>query len=351
MSNNQKKSKSKKIIFPVLLGLVLLAASVITIKEYHYAQTHVETDNAQVDADISPVISRVQGYVKEIHFKDNQIVKAGDTLVILDDRDLKIKLQQAEAALASAKQSVNVARYAIAETKSNIATAQANVKEAKVRVWKATEDYNRYKNLFDDHAITKAQFDAMKAEKEGAEAALLAAQTQVPVINTRVNTTQQQADATETNIAQRQSDVDFAKLQLSYTVIVAPANGIVSKRNVQLGQLVQAGQSMLSVVNDMGLYITANFKETQMEHLAIGDKVDIVADAYKHDAMQGIVESFSGATGAKFSLLPPDNATGNFVKVVQRVPVRIKLDATITPTFVKKLRPGMSVKVVVHTKK
>lgn len=348
MSNNQKKSKGKKIIFPILLGLVLVVALIITLKEYFYSQSHEETDNAQVDADISPVISRVQGYVKEIRFKDNQVVKAGDTLVILDDRDYIIKLQQAEAALASVKQSVNVARYAIAETKSNIATAQANVQAAKVRVWKATEDYNRYENLFNDHAITKAQFDAMKAEKESAEAALQAAQTQVPVINTRVNTNKQQVDATETNIAPRKSDVDFAKLQLSYTVITAPADGVASKRNIQLGQLVQAGQSLLSIVNDNGLYITANFKETQMEHLKVGEKVDIKVDAYKNTPVQGTVESFAGATGAKFSLLPPDNATGNFVKVVQRVPVRIKLDAA--PDFVAQLRPGMSVKVVVHTK-
>ncbi|MFT4015835.1 MAG: HlyD family secretion protein [Agriterribacter sp.] len=348
MSNNQKKSKGKKIIFPILLGLVLVVALIITLKEYFYSQSHEETDNAQVDADISPVISRVQGYVKEIRFKDNQVVKAGDTLVILDDRDYKIKLQQAEAALASVKQSVNVARYAVAETKSNIATAQANVQAAKVRVWKATEDYNRYKNLYDDHAITKAQYDAMKAEKESAEAALLAAQTQVPVINKRIGTNEQQTEAYATNIAPKQSDVDYAKLQLSYTVITAPADGIASKRNIQLGQLVQAGQSLLSVVNDNGLYITANFKETQMEHLKVGEKVDIKVDAYKHEPAQGMVESVAGATGAKFSLLPPDNATGNFVKVVQRVPVRIKLDAS--PEFISKLRPGMSVKVVVHTK-
>jgi membrane fusion protein, multidrug efflux system len=348
MSEN-KKSKGKKIIFPIILAAVLVVALIITLKEYFYSQTHEETDNAQVDADISPVISRVQGYVKEIRFKDNQIVKAGDTLVILDDRDFKIKLQQAEAALASTKQAVNVARYAIAETKSNIATAQANVQAAKVKVWKATEDYNRYKNLYDDHAITKAQFDAMKADKESAEAALLAAQTQVPVINTRVNTNKQQVDATETNIAPRESDVDYAKLQLSYTAIVATADGIASKRNIQLGQLVQAGQSLLSIVNDNGLYVTANFKETQLEHLKVGEKVDIIVDAYQHTTMQGTVESFAGATGAKFSLLPPDNATGNFVKVVQRVPVRIKLDAS-SPEFVSQLRPGMSVKVVVHTK-
>jgi membrane fusion protein (multidrug efflux system) len=350
MSNKkqQKKYKGKKIIFPVILAAVLVLAVVFTLKEYFYFQTHEVTDNAQVDADISPVISRVSGYVKEIRFADNQEVKAGDTLVILDDRDFKIKLQQAQAALVSARQSVTVSRYAIQEAESNIATAQANVKAAKVKVWKTTEDFNRYKNLYDDHAITKAQYDAVKAEKESAEAALLVAQTQVPVIHKKVSTNEQEAMATASNIAGRQSDVDFARLQLSYTAIIAPADGIASKRNIQLGQLVQAGQSLLAVVNDKGLYITANFKETQMEHLKIGEKVDITVDAYPDSPVHGSVESFAGATGAKFSLLPPDNATGNFVKVVQRVPVRIKLDSS--PAFNTALRPGMSVKVIVHTK-
>lgn len=350
MSNKkqQKKYQGKKIIFPVILAAVLVLAVVFTLKEYFYFQAHEVTDNAQVDADISPVISRVSGYVKEIRFADNQEVKAGDTLVILDDRDFKIKLQQAQAALASARQSVTVSRYAIQEAESNIATAQANVKAAKVKVWKTTEDFNRYKNLYDDHAITKAQYDAVKAEKESAEAALLVAQTQVPVIHKKVSTNEQEAMATASNIAGRQSDVDFARLQLSYTAIIAPADGIASKRNIQLGQLVQAGQSLLAVVNDKGLYITANFKETQMEHLKIGEKVDITVDAYPDSQVHGSVESFAGATGAKFSLLPPDNATGNFVKVVQRVPVRIKLDSS--PAFNTALRPGMSVKVIVHTK-
>lgn len=347
MSDKTNKFKNKKIIFPVLLAMVLVLALIFTLKEYFYFRSHEVTDNAQVDADISPVIARVGGYVKEIRFKDNQQVKAGDTLIILDDRDYKIKLQQAEAALQSSKQMLNVSKYAIAETRSNIATANANVAAAKVKLWKATEDFNRYKNLYDDHAITKAQFDAAKADKESAQAALEAAQSQVPVIDNRVRTNEQQADATAANIAPRESDVEYAKLQLSYTVIVAPAEGIASKRNVQVGQLVQPGQSMLSVVNDKGLYITANFKETQMGSLKVGEKVDITVDAFKHNTVQGSVESFAGATGAKFSLLPPDNATGNFVKVVQRVPVRIRLEAE--QTFLSQLRPGMSAKVVVHT--
>ncbi len=269
--------------------------------------------------------------------------------MILDDRDYKIKLQQAEASLSSTRQSVSVSQSAVTEAQTGIATAQANIDIANVRVWKATQDYDRYKNLYDDHAITKAQLDAVQAEKESAEAALSAAKSQVPVVNRKVGTNREQTEAAASNVALKQTDIDYAKLQLSYTFIIAPVSGIVSKRNIQPGQLVQAGQALFSVVNQGGLYITANFKETQMNHLRVGEKVDIVADAFSDSTVQGTVESFSGATGAKFSLLPPDNATGNFVKVVQRIPVRIKLDGA-SPEFIERLRPGMSVKVVVHTK-
>lgn len=348
MNALKKSSKGKKIVFPIILALILVAALGFSVKEYVYYKSHETTDNAQVDADISPVSARVNGYVKEIRFEDNQHVKAGDTLVILDDRDFVIKLQQAEAALDAARQMVTVSQSAVSESRANIATAKANVEAAKVKLWKATEDYNRYKNLYDDHAITKAQFDAMKAEKESAEAALTAAQSQVPVINEKVSTNRQQVSATAANIALRQSDIDYAKLQLSYTVIVAPADGIVSKRTIQEGQLVQAGQPLLSIVDMDHLYVTANFKETQLNQLSVGEKVDMVVEAYGDTTITGVVESFSGATGARFSLLPPDNATGNFVKVVQRVPVRIRLDHA-RDQFTDRLRPGMSVNVVVHT--
>jgi membrane fusion protein (multidrug efflux system) len=279
---------------------------------------------------------------------DNQFVHAGDTLVVLDDRDYQVRLQQAFAALTSQKQSVDVSQFVVNESKASITTAEAGVEQAKVAVWKANEDYTRYENLYNDHAITKAQFDDAKAAKESADAALVVAQSQVPSQTRRVDVNQRQVGATASNLASRQADVDYAKLQLSYTVITAPATGVVSRRNIQLGQLVQAGQTLFSVVNANGIYVTANFKETQMEPLRIGQKVDISVDAFSDSTFHGEIESFSGATGAKFSLLPPDNATGNFVKVVQRVPVRIKIDAD--SSLVKLLRAGMSADVVVYTK-
>ena len=348
MEQNTQQKPRRKIVFPVILGLVLVGGAIFGIKEYNYYSKHVTTDDAQVDADISPVVTRVGGYVKEIRFEDNQFVHQGDTLVVLDDRDYQVRVQQALAALTSQKQSVDVSEVQVGEARASIATAQANVEQAKVAVWKANEDFTRYQNLFNDHAITQAQFDDAKAAKESAEAALRVAQSQVPTQTRRVDVNQRQVGATASNLASRQADVEYAKLQLSYTVITAPASGIVSKRNIQLGQLVQAGQSLFAIVNANGIYVTANFKETQMEPLRIGQKVDITVDAFSDSTFHGSIESFSGATGAKFSLLPPDNATGNFVKVVQRVPVRIKIDAD--SSLVKLLRAGMSVDVVVHTK-
>jgi membrane fusion protein (multidrug efflux system) len=347
MEQNTTPKKPRKILFPIILGLVLVIALGFTMKEYFFLQSHAETDDAQVDGDISPVIPRVSGYVKDIRFQDNQYVHQGDTLVILDDQDYKIKLTQAVAALTSAEKNVNAYKASVYETQSNFGVQKANIEQAQVRLWKAQQDYDRYKNLYEDHVITKAQFDEVTAEKESAQAGLDAAKSQVPVLEKRVNAGEEQTTATASIIDTRKADVDFARLQLTYTVITAPASGIVSKRNIQIGQLVQAGNPMFSIVHD-SLYVTANFKETQMNDLKLNQKVDIAVDAFPNDNIQGSIESFSGATGAKFSLLPPDNATGNFVKVVQRVPVRIHLD-TDSATL-RRLRPGMSVKVVVYTK-
>jgi membrane fusion protein (multidrug efflux system) len=347
MEQNNTQKKPRKLLFPIILGLVLVGAVVFTVKEYVFLQSHEETDDAQVDGDISPIYARVSGYVTDIRFQDNQHVNAGDTLVILDDRDYKIKLDQAVAAQNAAQKNVAAFGAAISEARSNIAVQQANIEQAQVRLWKATQDYERYKNLYDDHAITKAQFDEATADKEAAQAALDAAKSQVPVIDRRINTSKEQTIATASIIDTRKADVEYAALQLTYTVITAPASGIVSKRNIQLGQLVQAGSPLFSVVHD-SVYITANFKETQLSDIKDGQKVDIRVDAFDKQVVPGTIESFSGATGAKFSLLPPDNATGNFVKVVQRVPLRIRIDAD--SSVLRRLRPGMSVDVTVHTK-
>ncbi|WP_210490564.1 HlyD family secretion protein [Rufibacter aurantiacus] len=341
-----EKKKSNKVI-PIILGLVLIIGGFFGVKEYLYFSKHEDTDDAQIDADISPVVARVSGYVDTIMFEENTHVTQGQVLVKLDDRDYAIKVEQAMAASQGASASTGVNQAQITATAATATTAKANIEATRVRLWKATQDYNRFANLIKDGSITQQQFDQAKADRDVAQANYQAAQDQYKAALQQVGTTRSQLAVTNTGVNQRQADVDFAKLQMSYTTITAPASGIVSKKNVQKGQLVQAGQSLFSIVNDNSIFVTANFKETQLENIREGQKVKIEVDAFPEANVEGEIYNFSPATGAKFSLLPPDNATGNFVKVVQRVPVKIKIKAS--PELMKKLRPGMSVKTSVLT--
>lgn len=344
-----KPAKKKNKALPIILGILILLGAAFGVKEYLYFSKHVDTDDAQIDGDISPVVARVGGYVKDINFEENTKVSENQVLVTLDDRDYKIKLEQAEAGQVGANAGVGVSKAQIVATAANTNTAKANIEAAKVKLDLAQKDYARYVNLIKDGAVTQQAFDQVKAQKETAQAAYTAAVDQYTATLKQVGTTESQLNVSSSGVAQRQSDVDFAKLQLSYTEIKAPTTGIVSKKNVQKGQLVQAGQSLFAIVNDNSLYVTANFKETQLEKLKAGLKAKIVVDAYPDQEIEGEVYSFAPITGAKGSLLPPDNATGNFVKVVQRVPVKIKIQSK-DKSILAKLRPGMSVKVSVAYK-
>jgi membrane fusion protein (multidrug efflux system) len=346
MENNETKKPKKKTL-PLIMGTIILIGVVYGIIKYRYSLHHEVTDDAQIEGDISPVLARVTGYVKEIRFEDNQQVRKGDTLVLLDDNDLKIKLAQAEAALANAQAGIGVAQANISTARATEGTSSSGIDAAKVRLWKANQDFTRYQNLLADQAVTEQQFEAVKAEKESAEAQLKIASGQESTSSVSVNAAEKQLGVAQSLIAQRQADVDYAKLQLSYSVITAPATGYASRKNIQPGQLVNAGSPLFSIVSDSGLYVIANFKETQLEKMQRGQNVEINIDAFSSAKFSGKVYAFSPATGAKFSLLPPDNATGNFVKVVQRLPVKITLEAG--KDMQEKLHPGMSVKVAVNT--
>lgn len=343
----EKKKKNK--VIPIILGVLIVIGAIFGTRAYIYYSKHVDTDDAQIDGDISPVVARVGGFVNEISFEENTLVHEGDILVKLDDRDYKMKLEQAMAGQQGANAGVGVSQAQIAATSANTSTAKANIEAARVKLDLANKDYARYANLVKDGSITQQAFDQAKATKESAEAAYTAAKDQYTAAVKQVGTTQSQLAVSSTGVTQRQSEVDFAKLQLSYTDIKAPATGIVSKKNVQKGQLVQAGQSLFSIVNENSIYVTANFKETQLEEITPGLKVKVEVDAYPNAEIEGEVYNFAPITGAKGSLLPPDNATGNFVKVVQRVPVKIKIK-NAPKDILAKLRPGMSVKVSVAIK-
>ncbi|HVI49044.1 MAG TPA: HlyD family secretion protein [Chitinophaga sp.] len=353
----KKRSKG----FVIVLAVLVIGGGAFGITKYVHAQHHEETDNAQIDANVSPVIPRVSGFVKEVRVKDNQVVKKGDTLVILDDRDLAIKVQQAKNALTTAQANLGAAEATTMAAEAGISTAQANVgtidaqiEAAKVNIWRANQDFERYANLIKDHSITQQQYEQALAAKQTAERQLdvlarqkAAASRQSNVVSSQSSATSKQINLANAAIKQRETDVDDAMLNQSYTVITAPENGILSKIYVQPGQYVAAGQSLFSVVMDNIPWVVANFKETQLEKMKLGQAVTIHVDAFPNSPLEAKVTSFAPATGAKFALLPPDNASGNFVKVVQRVPVKIEFNDP-NNTLVKQLRPGMNVLVDVH---
>jgi membrane fusion protein (multidrug efflux system) len=353
-----KKKKSKG--FFIVLILLVVLGTWFGLTKYNHAKHHAETDDAQVEANISPVIPHVSGYVKEVRVKDNQRVQRGDTLVILDDRELRLKLAQAEAALATAQTNLGVAEATTSAAASNIATTRASVgtidaqiETMKVNVWRTSQDLQRYDNLYKDHSITQQQYEQAVAAKQTAEKQLQVLQEQRNQATQQTNAVASQSNATskQINVAgalikQKQVDVEDAKLNLSYTVITSPVDGVVSKINVQDGQLIQTGQALFNVVLNDDIWVVANFKETQLEEMHPGQKVTIHADAYSGHDFEATLSSFSPATGAKFALLPPDNASGNFVKVVQRVPVKIEFAKN--DALLKQLRPGMNVSVDVH---
>lgn len=354
-------AKKRSPVFPIILSLLVIAGVWYGITKYNYSKHHEETEDAQVEANISPVIPRIAGYIRAVNVSDNQQVKKGDTLLVLDDRDLHIRLDQAEAALATAQTNLSVARATstaagtnIATSRAGISTVDAQIEESKINVWRTSQDLTRYENLIKDHSITQQQYEQALAQKQTAERQLqvleaqkrqVAAQSSGVVSQT--SATAQQINVANAVIKQRQADVEDVKLNLSYAVITAPVDGLVSKVSVQPGQYLQAGQSLFNIVLNQSVWVVANFKETQLSKMKLGQKVMVRVDAYPGHPFEAKLTSFSPATGARFALLPPDNASGNFVKVVQRLPVKIEFNESQDP-LVKNLRPGMNVDVDVH---
>lgn len=353
--------KKKNKIFLIILIVLLVAGGWFGISKYIHAQHHEETDDAQVEANINPVIPKIPGYVTEVRVKDNQRVKKGDTLLVLDDRDLQLRLKQAEAALGTAESNLSSARASTNASRANVATSEAaaravdaQIAAAEVNVRRTTQDFERYNNLIKDHSVTQQQFEQAQAAKETAEKQLQVLQQQRAQAGRQTGAVSSQSHATSTQVGvvsatikQRMVDVEDAKLNLSYAVVTAPADGVVSKVNVQAGQFLQAGQATFSIVEDNDIWVVANFKETQYGRLREGQKVIIEIDALPGHAFEGRLSSFSPATGSRFALLPPDNASGNFVKVVQRLPVKIEF-VNKNDSLLKQLRAGMNAVADVH---
>ena len=309
----------------LVMGIALAGLVGLGVRRWWVGRTHVSTDDAQVDGHVVPVLPKVGGFVTQVRVDENGHVRAGDTLVVLDDRDYQVRLAQAEGDLAVALAGVS--------NRVRVGQAEAQVEQAQANARKAHADLDRLRPLAAQEIVSQQQLDAADATARAADAALAAAQAALVGADARVGAARAARDQ--------------AALNLSYTSVTAPSGGVVSKKTVEVGELVPPGQPLMSVVPLDDIWVTANLKETQTANVRPGDAADITVDAYPGRHYAGHVESIAPATGARFSLLPPDNATGNFTKVVQRIPVRIRLDAP--NDSIQPLRPGMSVVATITT--
>lgn len=353
-----KKSKWAKVINYLVLAGVLIGLAFV-VKSYYDIGSDSYTNAAQVEAFINPINTRVSAYISEIRFIEHQEVKKGDTLIVLDDREIQTQLGQAEAAYMSALASKNVMENSVKTVSNNVNTAEsnieaakANIEAAKARLWNAEQNYKRYANLVKEDAVTGQQFDQSKAEYDAqtAQYETLNAQYQT-MVNTRntaslsVNEASSRIDMNDAEIKRAENALNMAKLNLSYTVITAPHDGIMGRRNINIGQLLNPSQEVATIVDHKNQWVTANYREKQMENVKIGGLATIRVDALGGKKMEGKITAVSGATGARYAAIPVDNSTGNFVKVQQRIPVRIEFTDKNESDDLILLRAGMNVEV------
>lgn len=349
MSHHKEKKKglgkTSIIITNTALFLGVAVALFFGIKKYLNLDEDTYTNDAQVEEYIAPINTRVGGYIKEIRFREHQPVKKGDTLLVIDDRELRIAEQQAEAAFLNAKAAETVSYSGVNTIKNNIGVSEANIAAAKARLWNAEQNFKRYKALLQDEVVTQQQYEQVKTEYDALNAQYQSLVRQKQTTALSAVEAGNRVGINEAEIKRTKAALDMARLNISYTVITAPYDGVVGRRTIQEGQLIQPGQSMVSIVRSAQKWVVANFKETQISHLKVGQELQIKVDALNGKTYKGKVTAISQATGAKFSAVPVDNSTGNFVKVQQRIPVRIEFLENNTPADINLLRAGMNVEI------
>ena len=336
-------TNTKKIIRSILI-IAIIAAGIIWVSAHFFHLGNVEwTDNAQVRRNIVPINSRVQGYIERICFNDFEEVHKGDTLVVIENSEHLLRVAQANAAYQRSLVENTALGTTISTTESNLSVNDAAIDELRVRLFQAETDYKRYEQLLSQKAVTRQQYENVKTNYDAMKAKydmLLRQKNSTRLVKTEQT---QRLEQRKADIEAAKAALDMAQLNLSYTVVTAPCDGIASKKNIQIGQLIQPGQNLLSLVESDKVWVVANYKETQMEHIKDGLEVKIKVDAVPNIIYKGIVTSISNATGAQYSAIPVDNATGNFVKVKQRVPIRIDFSADNSLEALKRLSSGMNV--------
>ncbi len=337
------KHRSKKILSYIITVAVIAAATVWVGSKFIHLGNVEFTDNAQVRRQIVPVNSRVQGYIREIRFKEFEKVRKGDTLVIIDDADMRLNVARANADYQNALAGRSVADRTVASASANVAVSEASIAEAKVLMENAATDLARYEKLLAQDAVTRQQYDGAKTDYGVKKARYEMLVRQRSATSSVVDVSRQRISQTEAGIELAKALLETAELNLSYTVITAPCDGYTSRKEIQVGQLVQPGQTLLDMIDSGEVWVAANYKETQLRHIVPGSQVEIRVDAIPDVIFNGNVRAISTATGASLSLIPQDNSAGNFVKVRQRIPVRIEFTGDNKPEDMARLRAGMNV--------
>ncbi len=343
MEQQQKQKKAN--IRKAVIGILLMVALFFGIKKIYFSLTHETTDNAQIETSIVPVITRISGYVKNISIKDYDSVNQGQLVVALDDAELQAILGEQQADLMQSKADLANAKAQLDNAILSLKNNKGVIDLKTIRQTKAANDLQRDQNLFNEQAITKKQLDETEYQSATANQEVINAQTEYATANNKIAVLRENVNRASALIQMKEAKIKETELKLSYTKITTPVNGKIGKKNISIGQFVQAGTPIFSIVNDSSYWIVANFKESQLASLSEGKKVKLRVDAYPDLAITGSIVSLSDATGAKFSFLPPDNSSGNFIKVTQRIPVKISIDNQ--SAFKDKLRAGMSVFITV----
>ncbi len=335
--------KNRRLLQNVGVIILIIFGLWWVISQFIKFNINTFTDNAQIKQHIVPVNSRIPGFIKEIRFDEYTKVSKGDTLVIIEDSEFRLRVAQAHADLQNAMSGKSAMSTAISTTQNNLTVSDAAIKEVEALLNNAQKDYERYQQLLNDEAVTRQQFDAIETKYLSLKAKyeMLSRQRQSTTL-----IGQEQSHRLGQNVAGielAKAAIDLAELNLSYTIITAPCDGYTSRKSIQEGQLVQPGQTLLSIVDSNDVWVIANYKETQTSKMAIGQRVNIEVDAIPGVTFKGIIESISQATGAQYSIIPQDNATGNFVKVEQRIPIKISFSEDNKPEDMARLRAGLNV--------
>lgn len=345
---SRRKMRLRVTIINVLVFVIVAGGFIWLVRNYFHIGKDDFTNSAQVEAFINPINTRVSAYIKEIRFIEHAEVKKGDTLLILDNSEIITQLEQAEAAYHNALASKGVSSATVRTVANNIHVTDANTAGAKARLENAEKNLERYQSLLKSEAVTHFQYDQIKTEYDVAKSSYEVLLNQRESAGLSVSEAKSRLSLNDAEIKRTKAALDMAKLNMSYTVITAPYSGTMGRRVINEGQLLQPGQQVATIVLDENKWVTANFLESQLPGISIGQKISMTADAIGNHTFEGVVTALSAATGSRYSMVPVDNSSGNFVKVQQRIPVRIEFTKNNSTENINKLRAGMNMNVVLR---